>query len=99
MAQTTFELEILDVCAHSEFLEFIIPDIIVKVHDPSLDEQAPEVQDSISLLGGKNDGLTFCGTRTYELLAPESHQAYLTLTDRTITVLSDDDSEMGNYDA
>ena len=53
------------------------------------------VSESITTANGK----PFCGKIMLELLDPETHQAYLDFEDRTLTALSNDDSEIGIYEA
>ena len=47
-AQVTFELTVVDSCSLTEFLDFNIPDIVVKVHDERYEEAVPEVLDTAS---------------------------------------------------
>lgn len=89
-----------DPCAGTEFLEFIIPDLNVKVHDLSLEELVPDIKDTISEAAGDLSGLIFCGERTYELIDPQLHESYLTLNDdQVLSVISGDDAKIGIYEA
>ena len=48
LAKVTFELTVIDSCSLTNFLDFNIPDIVVKVHDESYEEAVPDVLDTAS---------------------------------------------------
>ena len=47
-AEVTFELTVIDSCSLTEFLDFNMPDIVVKVHDERYVEAVPDVLDTAS---------------------------------------------------
>ena len=57
-----------------------------------------EVVDLASMKYGNQDGLTFCGTRSYEILdLQDRHSNYLEFQDLTLTSQSLDDADIGEY--
>ena len=45
------------------------------------------------------DGTSFCGDKTYELIDPQLYESYLTFADLSLTIRSYDDTEIGVYEA
>ena len=65
-AEQSIQVEILDPCSQTVFNSFSITDMQITINDLTNGQQTqqlPEVQDSVSLSVGNQDGLTACGAR------------------------------------
>ena len=85
-ALVTFDIIVQSECDSTELDDFVVFDITVSVDDDAEEQTLNEVQDSVSRALGNQDGLTFCGSRIYELVDLGQHAAYMQLTGRTIQV-------------
>ena len=98
-AQTELTVTVIDPCLVSQLPELVIPDLEINVHEGATSESIAEMLDSVSESITTANGKPFCGKIMLELLDPETHQAYLDFEDRTLTALSNNDAEIGIYEA
>ena len=98
-AQTELTVTVIDPCLVSQLPELVIPDLKINVHEGASSESIAEMLDSVSESITTANGKPFCGKIMLELLDPETHQAYLDFEDRTLTALSNNDAEIGIYEA
>ena len=90
----------IDPCVTTEFSDFVISDLLVKVHESPFTETVPDMQDSFSqTIVIDEDGTSFCGDKTYELIDSQQHDSYLTFVDSFLTLSSEDDTQIGIYEA
>ena len=73
----SFNLELIDPCPESSMVPFEIEDMERFVNQPELTRIiVTDVPDTVSL-NYDNDGLTFCGPRSYDISLPEGTEDFL----------------------
>jgi hypothetical protein len=95
ISSVTFEIIVQEECGETVLDDLTLADMSVYVLGPQDSQSFDEVQDSVSKQFGSMDGVSFCGARSYEIVDPE--QAYMSLTDRSITVQSTSEDDIGAY--
>ena len=67
-AQLDIDIKVADACKTSILQRVMLEDMMVTVHGEAVSQTISEVVDSVSMRYGDKDGLSFCGTRIYEVL-------------------------------
>ena len=93
----SFEIIVQEECGETIFDDLVLTDMIVFDEGVLGEQSFGDVKDLVSKQFGNLDGTSFCGARNYEIVGAEQHASYLSLTDRTIKVLSTEDASIGTH--
>lgn len=63
----------------------------------TLNVALPDVYDTVSYDNGNQDGLTFCGARTYSVISPDPLPSFIQFSDRTLAVRTNTEDDVGVY--
>ena len=93
-----FRIIVQEECGETIFDDLVLADMTVFVNGPANTLTFDQVQDSISKQFGNKDGVTFCGARQYDLIDSAQHLGYFSLADRTVSLESASDNDIGTHD-
>ena len=97
-AQLDIDIIVADACKTSTLQEVVLEDMMVTVHGEAVSQTISEVVDLVSMRYGDKDGLSFCGTRIYEVLDSQlQHSSYLSFDERKIVTQSTNDADIGEH--
>lgn len=98
--QVSFNINMIDPCLSTVLQSLTISDMTRSVMQVGLDQTVYETTDSVSSTLGDATGLTYCGSRTIEIVTdPTTYSGFLSFDPATgiINLQTDDDSNINSY--